>query len=156
MQPNDSYLQWWCAIVCYSQMLGCWVLSRQNKARMWALIGTPVWSCLWKNCRAVKNVVLQSRQINLHQIADTMGISTGSVTTIMHKNLLMTKVMFDQKMNDCQCVHCENLKHMQLNWNSFMWDIVTGDETWIHYYDYDPETKQLSMQWKHFGFLKSP
>jgi len=25
--------------------------------------------------------------------------------------------------------------------------IVTGDETWIH--NYDPESKQQSMQWKH-------
>lgn len=27
--------------------------------------------------------------------------------------------------------------------------LVTGDETWVYYYD--PETKQQSMQWKHRG-----
>jgi len=36
---------------------------------------------------------------------------------------------------------------MQLNWNLFMWHIVTGDETWL--YDYDPETKQQPKRWKH-------
>jgi len=29
----------------------------------------------------------------------------------------------------------------------FIRHIVTGDETWLH--DYDPETKQQTMQWKH-------
>jgi len=29
----------------------------------------------------------------------------------------------------------------------FIRRIVTGDETWLH--DYDPETKQQTMQWKH-------
>jgi len=29
----------------------------------------------------------------------------------------------------------------------FIQRIVTGDETWLH--DYDPETKQQTMQWKH-------
>ena len=51
-------------------------------------------------------------------------------------------------MKDCRCeLSSENLKLMQLDWNLFVKRIVTGDETWIHYYD--PESKQQSMQWKH-------
>jgi len=38
-------------------------------------------------------------------------------------------------------------KLLQLNWNLFIRRIVTGDETWLH--DYDPETKQQTVQWKH-------
>ena len=105
----------------------------------------------------MENLVLQNRRVNVHQIAETVGISTGSVTTILHEHLLMTKVcarwvprMLDQKMKDCRCeTSNENLKLMQLNWNLFMQRIVTGDETWIHHYD--PEMKQQSMQWKHSG-----
>jgi len=40
---------------------------------------------------------------------------------------------------------------MQLDWNLFVKHIVTGNETWIH--QYDPESKQQSMQWKHASSL---
>ena len=29
----------------------------------------------------------------------------------------------------------------------FVWQIVTGDETWVHHWD--PESKVESMQWRH-------
>jgi len=32
-----------------------------------------------ENCRAVQTVVLQNRRVNVHLIADTVGISTGPV-----------------------------------------------------------------------------
>jgi histone-lysine N-methyltransferase SETMAR len=108
-----------------------------------------------ENCHAVENIVMQNRRINVHQIAESVCISTGSVKTILREHLLMTKVcarwvprMLDQKMKDCRCeTSNENLKLMQSNWDLFRQRIVTGDETWIHHYD--PETKQQSMQWKH-------
>ena len=31
--------------------------------------------------------------------------------------------------------------------NVFLDQIITGDETWCHYYE--PESKQLSMEWHH-------
>jgi len=88
-------------------------------------------------------------------IADAVGISTGSVKTILREHLLMRKVcarwvprILDQKMKDCRCeLSSENLKLMQLDWNLFLKRIVTGDETWVPHYD--PESKQQSMQWKH-------
>ena len=88
-------------------------------------------------------------------IADTVGISIGSIKTILHEHLLTTKVcacwvprMLDQKMKDCRCeASSENLKLMQLDWNLFLKRIITGDETWIHHYD--PESKQQRTQWKH-------
>jgi hypothetical protein len=117
--------------------------------------GRPSDAVCEENCHAVENIVLQNRRVNVHQIADTVGISTGSVKTILHEHLLMTKVcarwvprMLDQKMKGCRCeISNENLELMQLNWNLFMRRVVTGDETWLHHYD--PETKQQSMQWKH-------
>ena len=44
----------------------------------------------------------------------------------------------------------ENFKLIQLNWIFFIQHIVTGDKTWL--YDYDPETKQQTMQWKHASY----
>jgi len=114
--------------------------------------GRPSEAVCEENCRAVETVVLQNRRVNVHLIADSVGISTGSVKTILHEHLLMTKVcarwvpqMLDQKMKECRReTSSENLKLMQLNWNLFVKRIVTGDETWIHHYD--PETKQQGMQ----------
>jgi len=60
----------------------------------------------------------------------------------------MTKVcvrwvpqMFDQKMKVCR------RKASNENFKLFIQHIVTGDETWLH--DYNPETKQQTVQWKH-------
>jgi len=117
--------------------------------------GCPSEAVCKENCRAVENIVTENRQVNVQLIADTVGISTGSIKTILREHLLMTKVcacwvprMLDQKMKDCRCeASSENLKLMQLDWNLFLKRIVTGDETWIHHYD--PESKQQRMQWKH-------
>ena len=54
--------------------------------------GRPSEAVCEENCRAVENIVLQNRRVNVQQIADAVGISTGSVKTILHEHLLMTKV----------------------------------------------------------------
>ena len=105
-----------------------------------------------ENYHALENVVTQNRRVIPHQIADTVGISTGSVKIILQKNLFMSKVCgryvprtLEQKMKNCQCeTSNENLKLMQSNLDLFIWCIVTGNETWMH--NYDPKTKQQSMQ----------
>jgi len=38
-----------------------------------------------ENCRAVEIVVLQNCRVNVHLIADTVGISTGTVKMILHE-----------------------------------------------------------------------
>ena len=71
--------------------------------------GRPSEAVCEENCRAVENIVLQNRLVNVQQIADSVDTSTGSVKTVLHKHLLMTKVcarwvprMLDQKMKDCR------------------------------------------------------
>jgi len=104
------------------------------------------------DCSAVENIVMQNHRVNVHLIADTVGISTVLVRTILRERLLMTEVcarckipqMLDEKMKQCRYeVSSENLKLMQLDWNLFVECIVNADETWIHHYD--PESKQESM-----------
>ena len=115
-----------------------------------ALKMSPGWDVSLK-LSAVKNVVLRNHQVSVQLIADTVGISTGSIKTILHEHLLMTKAstrwipgMPDQKVKDCPCeASSENLKLMQLDWNLFVERILTGDETGIH--DYNLESKQQSM-----------
>jgi len=54
--------------------------------------GRPSDAVCEENCHAVENIVMQNSRVNVHQIADTMGISTCSVKTILHEHLFMTKV----------------------------------------------------------------
>jgi len=42
-----------------------------------------------------------------------------------------------------------NLEFFRLDPNYFLSRLVSMDETWL--YRYDPETKQLSMEWRHSG-----
>ena len=70
--------------------------------------GRPPEAVCEENCRAVENTVLQNRRVSVQLIADAVGISTGSVKTILREHLLMRKVcacwvprMLDQKMKDC-------------------------------------------------------
>ena len=75
------------AMMCHHMLwsLCCQVSLRQNMPWRWAVVRTPIWSCLKENCRAVKNIVLQNRQSSTYQIADTVGSSTGSVKTILRE-----------------------------------------------------------------------
>jgi len=41
---------------------------------------------------------------------------------------------------------CTDLHERAQNNPNFMSSVITGDESWV--YGYDPETKQMSSQWK--------
>jgi histone-lysine N-methyltransferase SETMAR len=49
--------------------------------------------------------------------------------------------------NDQKALHisvCRELKQQARDDPNFIFNIITGDETWV--YEYDPETKQQSLQ----------
>jgi histone-lysine N-methyltransferase SETMAR len=110
-------------------------------------------------CRKVEEFVLTDRRIKVSQIATEMGISHGSVFEILHNKLGMSKVsarwvpkMLTAAQREMRVVLSqENLDLLNADSIKFFDSLVTGDETWVHYYD--PETKNESMQWKH---LDSP
>ena len=109
----------------------------------------------------VERLVLNNRQIKVAELASECGISNGSVYTIIHEHLGMSKVsarwvprnlnMQDrqQRVESCQ----ELLEVYNAVYNANQEDcrtrLVTGDETWLHHWD--PDTKKESMQWKHPG-----
>ena len=53
--------------------------------------GRPPEAVCEENCRAIENTVLQNRRVIVQLIADAVGISTGSVMTILREHLLMRK-----------------------------------------------------------------
>ena len=107
----------------------------------------------------VERFKLNSRRIKVAELASECGISNGSVYTIIHEHLGMSKVsarcvprnlnMQDrqQRVESSQ----ELLEVYNANPEDFHTRLVTGDETWLHHLD--PDTKKESMQWKHSGSL---
>jgi histone-lysine N-methyltransferase SETMAR len=117
--------------------------------------GRPVEATTPENCAAVERLVMADRRLKVQQIAETLGISYGSVETILHEQLGMSKVcarwvpkmLTPVQKADRVDMSKELLALYESDANDFCARIVTGDETWIHHWD--PESKQESMQWKH-------
>jgi len=103
----------------------------------------------------VEAFVLADRRVKVSTIAYEMSVSECSVIRIMHNKLGMSKVSCRwvprmltplQKQSRVEICH-ENLSLYEENMETFCSLIVTGDETWVYYWD--PSSKQESVQWKH-------
>lgn len=94
--------------------------------------------------------------MTIHQIAQEVKNSTGSVETIIRDHLHMHKMSARwiprllttfQKRERVECSRM-NLKMCQEDESKFFKRLITQDETWV--YHCDSETRAQSMQWKHF------
>ena len=139
-----------CAIICYGQALGSWVASRQKKPWKWVPVRLKLSAKRTIRLERVENIVslVQNRRVNVQLIADTVGIRTGIIETILCENCWWQKSVNDwshacmtRKWSWCR-TWSENLNVMQLDFNLFLTSIVTDDETLI--YCYDHESKQQS------------
>lgn len=116
--------------------------------------GRPTTIVTEKNINAVRDVVLTDRRATVQVIAKETGISTGSVVTILHDWLEMSKLsarwvpkLLEQKQKDERVAACKALLALQQQYGDEFWTrIVTTDETWIPYFN--PETKEQSKQWR--------
>jgi [histone H3]-lysine36 N-dimethyltransferase SETMAR len=117
--------------------------------------GRPVEATTPENCAAVEQLVLDNRRIKVLQIAEALGLSCGTIETILHEKLGMSKVcarwvprmLTPVQKTDRVAASQELLELYTRDSADFCSRIVTGDETWLHYWD--PDSKQESMQWKH-------
>ena len=104
----------------------------------------------------VERLVLNNHRIKVAELASECGISNGSVYTIIHEHLGMSKVSArwvprNLNMQDRQqrVESSQELDVYNANPEDFHTRLVTGDETLLHHWD--PDTKKESMQWKHPG-----
>lgn len=103
----------------------------------------------------VEEVVQGDRRLSLDEISETVGISVGSVHTILHKDLKMTKVssrwvprMLTDQHKAARVEMCQTILTRDDRTNGdFISSIITMDETWVPLFN--PETKRQSAQWKH-------
>ena len=88
----------------------------------------------------------------MEEIAQALGISHGSVSTILHDRLGMRKLtarwvpksLGDEQMATRASVYSALLKRFRSK-DDFLLRLVTVDETWVHYYE--PENKAQNRQW---------
>ena len=96
----------------------------------------------------------------MEEIAQALGISHSSVSTILHDRLGMRKLtahwvpesLSDEQMATRASVYRALLKHFRSK-DDFLLHLVTVDATWVHYYE--PENKAQSHQWVGFGLSGS-
>ncbi len=101
--------------------------------------------------RAVQEVVNRDRHATVRQITAEVSISKGTAHQILHEDLDLKKkapkfvprILTDDQQQ--QCVNCckENLRECADT--LFLWNIITGDESWFSVLE--PEQKIKSLQW---------
>ena len=105
----------------------------------------------------IHELILEDRRISAKAIAEHLGISCERVGPFSHEDLDMWNLSAkwvpkcwnaDQKRQWCQWSE-QLLEFFQRHPNYFLSWLVTMDESWL--YNYDPETKQQSMEWRHIG-----
>ena len=97
---------------------------------------------------AVQRLVKEDGRVIVLQIAEEVGISSGSVSSILHKSFGLSKVSARWVPH----MLTEEQQQKRVHWCHFMldkfdgrrsnavWDIISGDETWV--YCFDLETTQ--------------
>ena len=103
-------------------------------------------------CKKVWDLVYSDRRIQVEEIAQALGISHGSVSTILHDRLGMRKVTahlvpksFSDEQTETRASVCITLLKRFRSKDDFLLRLVTVVETWVHYYE--PESKAQSRQW---------
>ena len=122
--------------------------SLEDEARS----GLPLDATDEEMCKKVRDLVYCDRRIQVEEIAQALGISHSSVSTILHDLLGMRKLtarwvpksLSDEQMATRASVCSALLKRFRSK-DDFLLRLVTVDETWVHYYE--PENKARSHQW---------
>ena len=101
----------------------------------------------------VKTLILEDPRVTVKQLAAITKMSVGSIETILHDHLHMSKVsarwvlrLLTPNQKEQRADSCKELIKLESKDTQFFYQIVTMDETWVHHFD--PEMKSSSMQWK--------
>jgi C4-type Zn-finger protein len=108
--------------------------------------GRPSTSRVRENIQHVHDLMMSGRRVTTRIITDNLGISKGSVQTVLKEDLNMRKLCAkvvpkvltqEQKRQRIAC--CQDWMENEEGSN-FLQRVMTGDESWI--YEYDPEAKR--------------
>ena len=92
--------------------------------------------------------------LTLRKLVEEVGISRGSVHSILTEDLCMWRVwakfipkLLTEQQKELHMEIAQDMLNCANNDLEFTKTIITGDETWV--YGYDPENKFQSSQWQH-------
>ena len=102
----------------------------------------------------VHEKVLEDHCLTVQEIVAEVGISIGSVHSILTEDLNLRRVsakfvlkLLTEQQKELRKEISEDMLDLANHEPEFIRTIITGDETWV--YGYDSETKFQSSQWKH-------
>lgn len=115
--------------------------------------GRPCTSVVAKNIDAVREMILSDRHVTYSEIEASLGIAAKQIHTILHDHLHVRKLCsrwiphnLKEEQKQARVKWCKDmLKKFEGGRSNSVYNIVTGDESWI--YSYEPETKQQSTVW---------
>ena len=114
--------------------------------------GRPLDATDEEMCKKVRDLVYSDRRVQVEEIAQALGISYGSVSTILHDRFGMRKLtarwvpksLSDEQMATGVSVCSALLKRFRSK-DDFLLRLVTVDETWVQYYEPENKTQESSV-----------
>ncbi|XP_076067650.1 histone-lysine N-methyltransferase SETMAR-like [Oratosquilla oratoria] len=105
--------------------------------------------------KKMEDLILEDRRVTIHVIMHGTGLSYGSVWIIIYNKLHMSKVsahwvprlLTPLQRQTQRDLSRQMLTPLEQDEEDFFGRLVTMDESWI--YLYDPETNEMSKEWKH-------
>jgi histone-lysine N-methyltransferase SETMAR len=115
--------------------------------------GRPSSSVTGNTSATVRELINKDPFLTLDEVAEAVGISHGSAYRLLHDELGMRKLcsrwiphLLTEAQKEERVETAKGLLNRFRAWGRHgVADIVTGDETWIHYYE--PNRKQQNMVW---------
>lgn len=115
--------------------------------------GRPSTATTEDNISVVRRMIETDPRVTYQQIRTSLGIGMSQVHKILHEHLAVRKLCarwIPHYLTEAQKLRrvdwCrEMIKKFNGGDSNAVFDILTGDESWI--YCYDPETKRQSAQW---------
>lgn len=114
--------------------------------------GRPSTSVHDSNMQLVVQLIEDNRRIKVKEMSETIGISVGSILSILDKlsyRKIVSRWVPKLLTNEMKKQRLEICAHLLSEYGSREYPfkgVITGDETWI--YRYDPETNQESKEWR--------
>jgi len=112
--------------------------------------GWPATSRTEETIPEVRQIVHENRRLTVRSIAEQVNIDRETVRKILTEDLDMRKVCakmvpkeLTKEQKQRRVTIYQDLLERQ---DDILGHVITGDETWV--YQYDPETKRQSAQWK--------
>jgi len=113
-------------------------------------LGRPARSRTEENIAKIRQIVRENRRLTVRNVAEQVNIGRETVRKILTEDLDMRKVCakmvpkeLTEEQKERRVTIGQDLLERQ---DDILGRVITGDETWA--YQYDPETKQQSAQWK--------